>query len=498
MQIYKEIQTAKNGMQIPVFLSGRTMESRYNPERDSQNLLNTITEKSDFFLVLGIGSGSFINLLAEKFPKARITAIELYKEDITFLEQLPLIKSLQQNPLIHFCSLDQLESFLIQNYLPAKFGELKIIEQRAWVNENSEQIQKINSILNKTIGIISADFSVQAHFGKIWTSNIINNSKLAEKYNSIEEYKKIISNNHKKALIAGAGPSLDKTLDTVIQNNRNDYYIIASDTAGLSLTKRGIIPDVVVSIDAQSVSYNHFISSNINQNTIYAFDLCSNFSAVKHICSKNNKALFFCSGHPLATAINNSCSSPLHLFFSGAGTVTITALDMAVQAGFEEIVILGADFSYSNGKAYTKGTYLDTLYNAASSKLKESEEVFSKLMFRTELLKLEDNKTTTAVLEAYKSSLEKYLLEKNISFSKKNDIYDLTVPSDIQNPFVKEKTTSFSLTPFMNKIKAADIYEAETILLPYLSWLRNNKKYENYEYEELLKLALDTIVSYNI
>ena len=85
MQIYKEIQTAKNGMQIPVFLSGRTMESRYNPERDSQNLLNTITEKSDFFLVLGIGSGSFINLLAEKFPKARIAAIELYKEDITFL-----------------------------------------------------------------------------------------------------------------------------------------------------------------------------------------------------------------------------------------------------------------------------------------------------------------------------------------------------------------------------------------------------------------------------
>ena len=194
--------------------------------------------------------------------------------------------------MIHFCSLDQLENFLIQNFLPAKFGDLKIIEQRAWVNENSEQIQKINSILNKTIGIISADFSVQAHFGKIWTSNIINNSKLAEKYNSTEEYKKIISNNHKKALIAGAGPSLDKTLDTVIQNKRNDYYIIATDTAGLSLTRRGIIPDVVVSIDAQAVSYNHFISPNINQNTIYAFDLCSNFSAVKHICIRNNKALF--------------------------------------------------------------------------------------------------------------------------------------------------------------------------------------------------------------
>ena len=498
MQIYKEIATAKNGMQIPVFLSGRTMESRYNPERDSQNLLNTITEKSDFFLVLGIGSGIFIDLLSKKYPEATIAAIELYKDDIAFLSQLPLIQNLQKNPLIHFICIDEIENFLLQNYLPGKFGELKIIEQRAWINENTQHIQKINSILNKTIGIISADFSVQAHFGKIWTSNILNNSKVAGNHNSIELYKRIISNNHKKALIAGAGPSLDKTLNILIENDRNDYYIIATDTAGLSLTKRGFIPDVVVSIDAQAVSYNHFINSTKNQNTIYAFDLCANSSAVKHICDSSNKVLFFASGHPLAAAINISCKSPLPLFFSGAGTVTITALDIAVQAGFKEILILGADFSYSNGKAYTRGTYLDTLYNADSSKVKESEGVFSKLMFRTELLKLEENRFTTAVLEAYKTSLEKYLLQKNINFSKENDIYKLGCPAGLQKLNVTETSKDFSLIPFMNKIKKSDIYEAETLLLPYVAWLRNNVEYKNFEYKDLLKLALDTIVSYNI
>ena len=57
MQIYKEIINAKNGTQIPVFVSGKTMDSRYNPERDAENLLNTITEAAGFFVVLGAGSG---------------------------------------------------------------------------------------------------------------------------------------------------------------------------------------------------------------------------------------------------------------------------------------------------------------------------------------------------------------------------------------------------------------------------------------------------------
>ena len=41
--IYKSIETAKNGSQIPVFQSGRTMESRYNPERDAENWFGNLS-----------------------------------------------------------------------------------------------------------------------------------------------------------------------------------------------------------------------------------------------------------------------------------------------------------------------------------------------------------------------------------------------------------------------------------------------------------------------
>ena len=98
MKIYKGFEEARNGTTIPVFLSGRTMESRYNPQRDAENLLGSITNEGtyNFFVVLGIGSGLFIKLLSEKNPHAVILALELYDEDIDFLSQNDNVKSLSK------------------------------------------------------------------------------------------------------------------------------------------------------------------------------------------------------------------------------------------------------------------------------------------------------------------------------------------------------------------------------------------------------------------
>ena len=134
MSIYKSFEEAKNGTRIPVFLSGRTMESRYNPQRDAENLLNTVNTNSRFFIVTGIGSGIFLQLLNQKIPDARIIAFELSQADIDFLMQSDTVKTLSTNPLITFTNLSNLENILTQNYLPAKYGNLQIIEQRGWIN----------------------------------------------------------------------------------------------------------------------------------------------------------------------------------------------------------------------------------------------------------------------------------------------------------------------------------------------------------------------------
>ena len=489
MGIYKSIEAAKNGMMIPVFHNGRTMESRYNPVRDAENLCNTISSVSNFFLVVGIGSGFFIAKLSEKFPSARIIGIEIFDEDVTFLRQLESVKNLENNSNIILTSLNNLQDCLLQNYFPAKYGNLQIIEQKPWVIENQNYIPEIKQAIQKTLGIISADYSVQAHFGKIWTSNILNNARLYK--SSTNE---VFFPANKTAVIVAAGPTLDSTVN--ILSERDNYFIIATDTAGTSLFKRGITPDVIISIDGQNVSFNHFFHSDTT--SLYAFDLCANSSAVQHISQNNSRIFFFCSGHPLSEAINSCSGFPLLKLFSGAGTVTITAVDFALQAGFTKLLILGADFSYSSGKAYTSGTYLESLYQKTSDKISSSEKLYSKLMYRTPLINISNNTFTTEVLDAYKMSLEKYLEIKGISFVKEKNMYKITVPSNSFKKSAKtSKNTSDIFSNFINKFISSTPKEAETILLPYIAWLHQNLKYKNASYNELLKLAFDSIVSYN-
>ncbi|MBP5519125.1 MAG: DUF115 domain-containing protein [Treponema sp.] len=497
MKIYKEFIQTKNETQIPVFQSGRTMESRYNPQNEAQKLCDATVSNAGFFLVTGIGSGIFLEMLSNKFKNAKIVALELYKEDIDFLRTQEKVRLLEKNENIVFCTLLELEQTLVNHYIPAKYGDFQVIEQRAWINENKENLGELQSIIQKTLGIISADYSVQAHFGKIWNHNILNNARLSQFSKSAKNF--CISKNdlEKTAVIVAAGPSLDKTL--CLLKKPGDFFVIATDTANSVLEKSGIFADLVISIDGQAVSYNHFIKP-LKANTTaknFAFDFCANHSAANKT-AQFSSPIFFCSGHPLSSLINQRNNQNFPFVFSGSGTVTISAIDFAVQAGFSKIKILGADFSYKNGKPYAKGTYLDSLYNIEANRLKTSETLFSKLMFRTPLIKMQENSYTTQILEAYKTSLEKYLIGKKISFVKKDDFYELEIKSKSNNQnFCKKEISANFFASFMSDFSKENPKDVEFPLLPFIAWLRKNQNHKNDSYEDLLKLAFNNIVSYN-
>ncbi len=511
--IYKIIEEAKNGSKIPVFQSGRTMESRYNPERDAEKLCSEI-QKGSFFVVSGLGSGIFVQKLSEKFPQAKIIALEKNISDINFLEELASVKSLLQNQNVILCSQEDLFLKLTENYLPAKYGDLQIIEQRGWVNENQTAALTIKEIIKKAVAIISADYSVQSHFGRLWTHNILSNLQLiAETYkaaSSLDIIKKEAAAG-KEAIIVAAGPSLDRQIKRLREEKeKNNAFIIATDTAWSSLWANNIDSDAVVSIDGQSVSYNHFLhhnKKNSGQNDFskpfFFFDFCSNNSAARHIIEEGANTVFFTSGHPLSRAIKNFSNNAIPFLFSGSGTVTITAADLAIKAGFKKIKIIGADFSYSCGKAYTKGTYLDSLYNMNSKKTKSGELAFSSLMYRSSLKSLNKNQQTTEVLEAYKSSLESFIDNSGYTFKHEADLYELW-PTSVSR---SENANSRDFNYEPEKVNAKAFYQAltksepeeiESLLLPYIAYLRHQKTCKVTDYNELLKLAFSRIVSYNI
>ena len=478
-RFYKEIITAKDGTQIPVIFNGKTIESRYNPVLEAERLFSSLTfsPETSFYLFIGCGRGSLIQKIHCFNPYAFILILENSREDINFLTSHFLELN---NNNINFVTINEIGQKLLNYYIPAFYGNIQIIENKAWCNENAELYQMSRTVIDAALKNISADYSVQSHFGKIWHKNIIRNYKFAEHLR--------IKNSDKIAYIVAAGASLDFTIRELKETN--DKIIIATDTAFHILNEYKIFPDYVISIDGQIISSTHFLVKNSTEKECsYIFDFCSPSNVISKLKNKNSKVYLSETGHPLSKYLNHKAAPSLQ---SGSGTVTIAALDFAINAGFKDIRILGADFAYLNNKPYAKGSYLDINSSIKATKVAPVEQFYTKLMFRTELVKNNENELTTTTLDSYKSSMEQFLIEKNCSFNKKNHIYYIKNSNiniyntedkiiDKNSPNLEFLYKNLSKNHKINTI--FDLTREEISLLPLISWLRkyDNKK-ENFEY----------------
>ncbi len=468
--IYKELIPSKTGPLIPVLLSGKTFESRYNPEADAERKAANLPE-SNFFLQFGLGSGILTQKILKRFPEAVFLIIERNNDDFEFLENLENVKELKKNKNIHFAVSSDLREKLIDLYIPALYGNFQIIEQTSFFLENEESGKIIKNEFESALGEIKKDYSVQAHFGKLWQSNILKNLRHQGKENLNLDL-------NKTAVVLAAGPSLDSKIN-ILSESRKNYFIISTDTAYSVLRKNQIKPDIVVSIDGQSVSNNHFFVSP-DEDTAFIFDLCGNSSAYRKMALKS-PVIGVRTGHPLSGFLTPDSRA----LYTGAGTVTIAALDFAITSGFKNIEVWGADFSYPGNKPYCKGTYLDSLYNMGSNRISSSEKNFSNLMFRVPLQR-EENTPTTEVLCSYRKSFEEYLKTKNVVFEKKQNVYviqnnyeNIRKDYSINYVHVKEKLDHLTnLKPNDGNIM---------VFLPYIAYMR--RKNPDMSFEEYLEMS---------
>ena len=506
--LYKEVVESKNGLEIPVYNSGRAAHSKYDPRREAEAFGQEAS--GSFAVILGIAGGFHIESLLKRNPGCKIIAVEKSAADLEWLKKnIPLATELEKNPGVIFCAADSssphaLENILIQNYFPAHYGAINILPLRSWLQENQDGCDKIVERIKSALKEISADYSTQAHFGRLWAKNIFCNLSVLKKIQESGQKPFSLSESdlQKTAAIIAAGPSLDESAKA-IQESREKYFVIATDTALKVFGRRKIKVDAVVSLDAQCLSAEHF-NGAVCGDAIFALDLAANPSIAKYAQRKNAKILFYNSGHPLASFASGFCKAPFARLESGGGTVAICAADFAMQCGFAKIKIFGADFGYSNGKPYAKGTYLDDLYMAGQTRIHNAESLFTKLMFRTELNKNQRGFLQSPTLLRYQSTMEEFLGGYNWH----DNVYEWqgkNVPQKAQNFF---EANSLDFAALKKEIEACaqalDSEDAftpqECLLLPEMAYWRQkmDKNGQNkISTKEIKKLALNKILLYN-
>ena len=492
--IYRSVITARNGEPVPLFTDSRPMHSAYRPSAEKLPLSSVQGE--GFFIIGGIGGGYHIQNLCTGLTNYHVMAFEADRESLDFCRQFPAVQALEKDAQVTLCTAAELAKNLPRYYVPSIYGSLYFAAQRAWQEENAELCRRTSEESNAVLKQISADYSVQSHFGKIWQHNILSNLA-AYSQNRLPA----IDTSRTAAIIA-AGPSLDSTI-SILQEKREEYIIIATDTSYGPLLARQVTPDIVLSVDGQHISSTHFFCCPprlpSDKPPLFVFDICTRPEATKLVKSRGYPAYFIQSGHPLSLL----ASSYINLSFveTGAGTVTIACCDFARLLGCKTLQLFGADFAYSAGKPYTKGTYLDSKFLSTSRKTEPAEQSYAALMYRTPLQQQAEGVYTTEILQRYAATLQEWLQKHG--YEPCGDCYR---NANIQ-PSLPSQQKRFDFPQFMAEL-TKQLSQAEengqlqqnaytATLLPYIAYLRGRKNMDKVPVLELFKLAYSHISRYN-
>jgi hypothetical protein len=380
---------ARDGQVIPSLedSGGRAhpLHSLIDPVKEAERLVSSAAG-AGFLLFLGLGGGYQVEaaLWDERVECALIVDFDadgvaeiLSHRDLVGVFHDRRVTLLVDPPPA------EVEQRILAAYKPLLHGNLRSIPLKTRCDAEKSRFLPVINAVNAAIEKISLDYSVQAQFGKRWFSNTIRNIVRAETQSGAVSPVSHVA-------VCAAGPSLDGQIARLRREReqRGGLFVIATDTAYLTLTHNGITPDAVIAIDCQHIGYRHFIGyprrpsgPRLDDNTRLFLDI----AAPPHLAALSASPYFFSDAHPLAAFAAKHYKSLPSVDVSG-GNVTCAAVSLAAALRAETITLYGADFSYPEGRTYTKSAYIYPYFNCCQNRLQPTETLFSSFIFRSNTL----------------------------------------------------------------------------------------------------------------
>ena len=374
------------------------LHSLFDPEKEGLRYLEN-HPADGFFVFLGFGCGYQVLPFLDKPGISHILIID---KDLNILKsvlsRLDLRRTLL-DPRVKFLidpRQDELRAFILSYYIPSISGDLRTVALRPRVEQEPDFFQDSLKAIKESLAALSDDYTVQTHFGKKWFANTLSNLEAAEKSTTVLVPKR-------KAIVTAAGPSLELAIPE-IRERRKESLLIATDTSLPALLSNDLLPDLVVSIDCQHISYNHFL-----QGYPEGVPLVLDLASPPILTKLGAKLIFFTSGHPFSQYVNTHWRNFPSIDTSG-GNVSHAAVSLADRLGVQQIRLYGADFSYPEGKSYARGTYIYPYFRSREKRTDGLENLFVSFLFGNRNIRKVWEKGvvryTTKPMISYKERLE--------------------------------------------------------------------------------------------
>ena len=402
---------SKTEKMVPFFNTGFReipLHSQVDPEKEGIRFTHGQTDNG-YLIFLGIGAAYHIMPFLDN---QKITNIVLVDSHIDILKSVLNIIDLSRLILDPRTAIfvsptqNEVKEHLLGTYTPFISGSLTAIPLRSVANIEQEFYQKIRVEIEDSLNLIRTDSATQAKFGKLWFKNTALNLERLVQSNT-----RIASINN--AIITGAGPSLEHQIPK-LQSLQKRTFLIAVDTSLPTLLANDVVPDCVISIDCQHISYLHFMQG-FPQNVPLVMDIGS----PPLLTRASVPTIFYASGNPFSRYITENWL-PFPSLDTSGGNVTQSALSLAIRLNANVITVYGADYCFLRGKTYSRGTYIYSYFDAISNRIRSIEGQHADFMYGANPLVCEgaENGTlrySTPMLQSYRRDLRIFAEKMNFS-----------------------------------------------------------------------------------
>ncbi|TGM54540.1 DUF115 domain-containing protein [Leptospira biflexa] len=432
-----ELAPAKKDGEYYVSLDGNPLSSSFSPLTQAKRLLETqFLKPTDVVISLGLGNPHLLSLVNDTLAPGQI--LILIGEDESLIPVLwdLFLKPILQVPGRHLFSGEMFYP-LFFNYLESlpieRVSGLKVIRNPTDTNRNP--IYK--ELEEKTQNVFSAkmsDLLTKFEFERLWIKNSIFNLVKAETLPPVKFPISMLRDRFQglNAVLVSAGPSLRKNLPW-LQEVRDKLFVLSCDTSLKVLLKAGIQPDGVVTLDAQTNSFFHFMGESLTLIPLFA-DLVSSptllrepmFQTVVHsvtakyqVDAEGSLVREVTAGGELAEQVFQDVGD-----IQSGGSVATTAFDMLRYMGFGTVYFLGQDLAYSGREIHSTGTHHNEKWLTLVNR-KNSLERINEVIIRKRETRFVPSTNGGAVLTDYVLDLYRHWFEESATSVKEMTLWNV-------------------------------------------------------------------------
>ena len=323
------------------------IHSMYDPVKEGQAFAEKVTTGSQVCLY-GFGLGYHIDALLEKIGSSGfLLAIELNPD----LLLAAMILRNQSKALLdeRFHIVHGLNEEIVSTEIVKYMGKMQSINTKDLeVIFHSPSFKCIPSSfpqLTNSLEVLLMERRFPAILGDLEKENYVLNKEIVEQNAGIN----FLRSKHKgkPGLLVSAGPSLDDILPYLKQIDKK-FILACVDTALPILSREGIVPDYVFSLDPQEDSFQYF-RDYLESSAKLIFTPSANTKVVHYY--KGEKFVVFkktSSQFKEEESIINSKGST-----QSGGSVSCLALDVLIQFGCNPIFLTGQDLSFPCNRIYS-------------------------------------------------------------------------------------------------------------------------------------------------